>query len=219
MSKPVTRNDRRKNRKKPLVAIRLDEMVKILSVCAPLRPGRASELSAARLRAAIVILDRTGIRISELLDLVESDLTPEDGTIVIRNGKGGKRRIVGMDQWGWQELNRWLMIRNDEVPTGYLLPVIQGSTAGSLWADCDVRRQLKATAQRAGIRHTAHPHAWRHGFAIRARRDGIDLFTLQGQLGHSDLSTTEIYFDAIDPVDRLKPIIMRPAPMIELPHL
>lgn len=216
--KPTSRIDRLRQRKKPLIAIRQNEMVRLLEACVPLRPGPTSEISAARLRCAMAILDRTGMRVSELLDLVESDLVPDDSTIVIRNGKGGKRRLVGMDAWGWGELDAWLEIRNREIPSGYLLPVVQGRTAGAKWADCDLRRQLNAAARRAGLAHTAHPHAWRHGWAVRARREGIDLVSLQSQLGHTDLTTTSIYLDTIDPLERLQPVISRPAPMIELPH-
>lgn len=214
----ITRNDRRRDRKKPLIAMRLEEVAVMLDGCLPLRAGPTSEISAGRLRAAMVLLDRTGIRVSELLDLIESDLIHDDQTIIIRNGKGGKRRLVGMDAWGWNEIDRWIEIRNEFVKPGYLLPNIQGVSSGAKWADCDLRRQLSAAAKRCGLKHTAHPHAWRHGFTVRARRDGIDVVTLSAQLGHADLTTTQIYLDSVDPVERLMPVILRGAPMIELPH-
>jgi site-specific recombinase XerC len=66
-----------------------------------------------RSRALIVLLWRAGLRISETLSLAESDLDPSRGSVLVRHGKGGKPREVGMDQWAWQHLNAWLEIRSD----------------------------------------------------------------------------------------------------------
>lgn len=61
---------------------------------------------AARLRALIVLLWRAALRISEALDLAESDLDRRHGGILIRGGRGGKRHEVGMDSRAWQQLDR-----------------------------------------------------------------------------------------------------------------
>jgi integrase len=57
-----------------------------------------------RLRGLIVILWRAGLRIQEALALAESDLDQRRGAVLVRRGKGGRRREVGMDAWGWEEL-------------------------------------------------------------------------------------------------------------------
>ncbi len=59
-----------------------------------------------RLRGLIIVLWRAGLRISEALALAESDLDPVRGAILVRLGKGGKRREVGMDRWAWEQLPR-----------------------------------------------------------------------------------------------------------------
>src|SRR5947209_2028032 len=64
--------------------------------------------SGLRTRALIVLLWRAGMRINEALSLAESDLDPGQGSILIRRGKGGRRRQVGMDPWAWEHLNCWL---------------------------------------------------------------------------------------------------------------
>ena len=215
---PVSRQDRIRQRKKPLIAIRQHELVRLLDACVPLAPGPTAVLSAARLRAVIVVLDRTGIRVNELLALTETDLDADDRTILIRRGKGGKRRLVGMDDWGRREVQQWTALRNAHIPAGRLFPTVRGRTRGGPFTDADLRHQLAACAKRAGLPHNAHPHSFRHGWAVRARRDGMDLVTIQAQLGHSDLTTTAIYLDEIDPVERLAPVIHRPAPLIEIPH-
>jgi len=55
-----------------------------------------------RLRAMIVMLWRAGLRVQEALALAEHDLDPRRGSVLVRNGKGGRRREVGMDEWGWE---------------------------------------------------------------------------------------------------------------------
>jgi integrase len=60
----------------------------------------------ARLRALIVVLWRAGLRISEALDLAETDLDRTRGALIIRRGKGGRRREAGMDRWAWDQLTR-----------------------------------------------------------------------------------------------------------------
>jgi site-specific recombinase XerC len=59
-----------------------------------------------RLRGIIVVLWRAGLRISEALALSETDLDPGRGSLVVRHGKGDKRREVGMDRWAWTHLSR-----------------------------------------------------------------------------------------------------------------
>src|SRR5579862_3426983 len=66
-----------------------------------------------RLRGVIVVPWRAGLRISEALALNETDLDPDRGALLIRHGKGDKRREVGMDRWGWSHLQPWLELRSD----------------------------------------------------------------------------------------------------------
>jgi integrase/recombinase XerD len=64
-----------------------------------------------RLRGLIVVLWRAGLRISEALTLTESDLEIARGSALVRRGKGGRRREVGMDEWAWDQLRPWLETR------------------------------------------------------------------------------------------------------------
>ena len=96
-----------------------------------------------RLRALIVLLWRAGLRISEALALQESDLDSGRGAVLVRRGKGGKRREIGMDRWAWEQLEPWLEIRR-ELPIGAVLCVIHGPTAGRRWEASAARKQLWA---------------------------------------------------------------------------
>ena len=121
-----------------------------------------------RLRGLIVVMWRAGLRISETLALTESDLDADRGAILVRHGKGDKRREVGMDQWGWELLRPWLAYRV-QIPVGPLFCVIDGRTRGRPLTTTSVRQQLRRTAAKAGVRRRFAPHQLRHA---HARRDG-----------------------------------------------
>src|SRR5215208_5900173 len=76
-------------------------------------------LHGRRLRGLIVVLWRAGLRINEALALNEPDLDHRRGSLLVRRGKGGRRREVGMDEWAWEQLQPWLISRL-EFPVGPL---------------------------------------------------------------------------------------------------
>jgi len=101
----------------------------------PADPPRVEEIVAVmrhasegahgdRVRGLIVVMWRAGLRISEALDLHERDLEPGRGALLVREGKGGRRREVGMDDWGWERLRPWLE-RRLALPLGPLFCVIE----------------------------------------------------------------------------------------------
>jgi integrase len=110
----------------------------------------------ARLRALIVLLWRAGLRIQEALTLTEHDLERRAGSVLVRHGKGGRRREVGMDPWGWEQLRPWLELRIG-LPVGPLLCVIDGPTRGRPWASDAARAQLRRVAAAAGVRRRFAP--------------------------------------------------------------
>src|SRR3954470_514469 len=103
-----------------------------------------------RTRALIVLLWRAGLRISEALALAESDLDRGRGAVLVRHGKGGKRREVGMDPWRWDQLAPWLECRV-ELPVGALLCIITGPTCGRPWSGAAARHTLRWLAAQAGV--------------------------------------------------------------------
>ena len=82
----------------------VEEIVAVMRIAGDGGHGR-------RLRGLIVVLWRAGLRIDEALALREADLDRRRGSILVRRGKGGRRREIGMDDWGWQELEPWLIAR------------------------------------------------------------------------------------------------------------
>ena len=104
-----------------------------------------------RLRAMIVVLWRAGLRIHEALALAEHDLDPRRGSVLVRSGKGGRRREVGMDEWGWEQVRPWVSVRAELLP-GPLFCIIDGPTCGRPWSSASVRREFRQVAARAGVR-------------------------------------------------------------------
>jgi len=160
-----------------------------------------------------VILWRAGLRIQEALSLAEADLDHRRGALLVRNGKGGRRREVGMDEWAWEELRPWLELRV-ELPVAPLLCVINGPTRGRHWASAAARAELRRTAVAAGVRRRFAPHQLRHAHAVELAREGVPLIVIQRQLGHSNLGITSIYLQGIDNGEIIETVHARRAPMI-----
>jgi site-specific recombinase XerD len=166
-----------------------------------------------RLRALIVLLWRTGLRISEALALQESDLDSSRGAVLVRRGKGGKRREVGMDRWAWEQLDPWLEIRRG-LPSGAVLCVIHGPTVGRRWEASAARKQLHHAAIAAGVRRRFAPHQLRHAHAVEMAHEGVPLVVIQRQLGHANLGITSVYVQGIDSSEIISTVHGRPSPTI-----
>src|SRR5919205_3878284 len=80
-----------------------------------------------RLRGLIIVLWRAGLRIHEALALTEAGLDARRGSLLVRRGKGGRRREVGMDDRAWEQLAPWLAVRV-ELPVGPLFCIVNGPT-------------------------------------------------------------------------------------------
>jgi site-specific recombinase XerD len=166
-----------------------------------------------RLRGLIVVLWRAGLRIQEALALAESDLDHGRGALLVRRGKGGRRREVGMDTWGWDELQPWLALRV-ELPVGPLFCVLNDRTRGREWSSAGARTELRRTAVTAGVRRRFAPHQLRHAHAVEMAHEGVPLVVIQRQLGHSNLRITSVYLQGIDNAEIINAVHARRAPMI-----
>jgi site-specific recombinase XerD len=185
---------------------------KVEEIIAVMRAGGDGTLSR-RLRGLLVIIWRAGLRIQEALALTEGDLDQRRGSLLVRRGKGGRRREVGMDAWGWEHLQPWLDMRR-ELPVGPLLCVINGATRGRHWSPAAARTELRRTASAAGVRRRFAPHQLRHAHAVEMAREGVPLIVIQRQLGHSNLGITSVYLQDIDSGEIIETVHARRAPMI-----
>ena len=166
----------------------------------------------------LILLWRSGLRISEALALEERDLDANAGSIVVRRGKGGKRRVVGMDPWAWQQIAPWLEERL-KLPAGPVFCVITGPTLGRHLSPSAVRAELRRAASRAGVRRRMAPHQLRHCHAIELVREGVPVHILQRQLGHTNLAVTTVYLSGVAPEEVIAVAQRRKAPSVLVTHL
>jgi site-specific recombinase XerD len=200
------RPPRNKGLRYPADPPKVEEIIAVMRVA-------GDRVQGHRLRALVVILWRAGLRIQEALALTEGDLDHRRGSLLVRHGKGGRRREVGMDAWGWEELQPWLDLRR-ELPVGALLCVINGTTCGRHWSPAAARAELRRTAAVAGVRRRVAPHQLRHAHAVEMAREGVPLIVIQRQLAHSNLGITSVYLQGIDSAEIIQTVHARQAPMI-----
>ncbi len=139
-----------KGRRYPPDPPSVEEIIAVMRAC-------GSRPEGVRLRAVIVVLWRAGLRISEALALSESDLDRRRGAVLVRHGKGGKRREVGMDRWAWEQLDPWLELRAG-LPAGALFCVVPGPTRGRPCGPAGIRAELHRAATAADVRRRFAPH-------------------------------------------------------------
>ncbi len=171
------------------------------------------ERHGLRARALIAVLWRGGLRISEALALNETDVDPRRGSLLIRHGKGDRRREVGMDPFGFEQLAAWTAHRT-RLPPGPLFCVIDGATRGRRWSANAARSELRQLALDAGVRRRFAPHQLRHAHAVELAREGVAVNIIQRQLGHTDLGTTATYLQGIDPSEIIDTVRSRRQPTI-----
>jgi hypothetical protein len=184
------RPPRNKGLRYPADPPKVEEIVAVMRTAGDGAHGR-------RLRGLIVVLWRAGLRIQEALGLAEADLDYRRGALLVRRGKGGRRREVGINAWGWDELQPWLELRVG-LPVGPLFCVLNGRTRGRQWSTAAARAELRRTAVTAGVRRRFAPHQLRHAHAVEMAREGVPLVVIQRQLGHSNLGITSVYLQGID---------------------
>jgi site-specific recombinase XerD len=122
-----------------------------------------------RMRGLIVVLWRAGLRIHEALTLTVTDLNGRRGSLLIRHGKGDRRREVGMDPWAWSVLAEWTADRI-ALPAGPLFCVIGGPTRGRAWSATAVRAELRHLAIEAAVRRRFAPHQYADVWVMPMRR-------------------------------------------------
>jgi integrase/recombinase XerD len=146
------------------------------------QPDTSSQLGI-RDRAMLETLYATGIRVSELVYLKQSNLMIDDGLILVY-GKGSKERLVPIGRSARQWIEEYQKQSQD-----YLFLNIRGT---KLTRDM-IRKLVEKYSLTSGIGKKIHPHTFRHSFATHLLEGGADLRAVQEMLGHADISTTQIY--------------------------
>ena len=173
--------------KKIPVVLSIDEINKILSFM------RNTKEVSIRDYSIILILYATGIRVTELIELSLINFIPQENILRII-GKGNKERIVPMSAKDIESVNSYIIkersiLCKKSVSNGYLFLNNRGNKISrvSIW------KIIKKYCLLSGINKNISPHTFRHTFATHLLKGGADLRIVQEMLGHSDISTTQIY--------------------------
>lgn len=130
-------------------------------------------------RAILELLFSTGLRVTELVTLLEKQIDLEKGEFTVR-GKGNRIRLVFISEGAKDAVERYLQ---KACPTGRLFPISQRT----------VQRLIHKYGEKAGITQDVHTHTLRHSFATDLLSSGADLRSVQELLGHKSVTTTQIY--------------------------
>ncbi len=144
-------------------------------------------------KAILETLYATGMRVSEVIGLKQANVLPEEGIVRVF-GKGSKERIVPIGgsalRWiaRYQKEVRGLLVKKGKSQDALFLNV-----RGTAMTRMSVWNIVQEYTTSAGITKDVHPHTFRHSFATHLLEGGADLRAVQEMLGHSDISTTQIY--------------------------
>jgi len=140
--------------------------------------------------AMMELLYSSGLRLAELTGLDLADLDLGDRTVRVL-GKGAKQRITPVGRMAVQALRHWLALRNGRARPDELA-VFVGRNGRRIGAR-NVQLRIGAHAKRQGLALGVHPHLFRHSFATHLLESSRDLRGVQELLGHSNISTTQVY--------------------------
>ena len=144
-------------------------------------------------RAAIEMLYSCGLRVSELCNLLLSDLYLDEGFLRV-TGKGNKQRLVPISERAIRELKAWFAFRDSiNIKPGEEDYVFISAARKKHLSRITVFHNIKVYAEQADIQKIISPHTFRHSFATHLLEGGANLRAIQTMLGHESISTTEIY--------------------------
>lgn len=135
----------------------------------------------------------SGVRVSELVGLNESDIAFAEGTARVM-GKGSKERVIPVGKTALDAINQYLAALDRQFPqTRLRCPALFRNATGNRLSARSVHRILQTELKRCGLWQHLSPHGLRHSFATHLLNSGADLRAIQEMLGHSTLSTTQRY--------------------------
>lgn len=179
--------------------LQLDEVQRLIDA---IETSDSPDETRLRDRAIIELLFSGGLRVSELCSLNREDINLDRREFVVR-GKGSKDRPIFITKSAAEQIKDYLSIRHDNLPALFLN---NSRNTGVPETNGDFRRLTPRSIQRiiekytkiAGITKHVTPHTLRHSFATDLLINGADIRSVQSLLGHSNISTTQIYTHVTD---------------------
>ena len=172
-----------KTAKKLPKSLDVDEVTQLLNI-------HDDSTLSVRDAAIMEVFYSSGLRLSELTNLNLVDIDFDDHTLRV-TGKGKKTRVVPVGKQAREALSNWLKVRATLVKDTEQAVFI--SKKGKRLHPRTIQQRVKLWAQRQALSQSLHPHMLRHSFASHVLESSSDLRAVQELLGHSDISTTQIY--------------------------
>ncbi len=192
MEEGVLESDPTEGLQSPRVTRPLPEVLDAATVAALLEAPRLDSSVHWRDRAILEFLYATGVRVSELVGLLLTNLDLEEGLCTVF-GKGSKERMVPLGRPACAALSRYLHEVRPALEKGKGRGYFFLNQRGRPLSRTAVWKIVKAAARLAGIEGSVSPHVLRHTYATHLLEGGADLVAVQELLGHADISTTQIY--------------------------
>ncbi len=175
----------------PKIEKKLPEIMSTQEVVRLLEQPSGDSLKEIRDKAMLELLYATGIRVTELISLKITDVNIGMNFIMCRDGN--KERVVPFGNVAKQAMVRYIDQAREAMMEGELSDVLFVNCSGQPMSRQGFWKLIKHYAKKAGIEADITPHTLRHSFAAHLVENGADLRSVQEMLGHSDISTTQIY--------------------------
>ena len=190
-------NNPSSNFKPPKIGKRLPKALTIDQVMSMLNIA-GTDLISSRDKALVELLYATGARVSELINLNTLDISTADTqagttTTVKLKGKGGKERVVPIGSYAVAAVNDYLVRSRPTLLKVSTQKALFLNQRGGRLSRQSAWNLVANTAERAGLREQVTPHSMRHSFATHLLDGGADIRVVQELLGHSSVTTTQIY--------------------------
>ena len=167
-----------------------DEQKKLLDVF------NTRYISSQRNKVMIKLMLNSGLRLSELINLTWKEVNLQTGRLKVVSGKGDKDRILWINDSTLDALRGWRNRQNDKLGD---IKLVFTTRTGKKMRPGDIRKMVYTYSRKAGITDKKiSPHTFRHTFATDLLRETKNLRLVQKALGHSNISTTQIYTHIVD---------------------
>ena len=189
----MTENDPTQNIDTPKLSKTLPDVLSQEEIEAILNQPNTAEHLGMRDRAILETMYATGMRVSEVITLKQSNIYRDEGIVRVF-GKGSKERLVPIGRPALEWISKYTaQVRALLSKKGSGQDNVFLNARGKPMTRMAVWKIVQTHAARAGVVREVHPHTFRHSFATHLLEGGADLRAVQEMLGHADISTTQIY--------------------------
>ena len=195
------------NLKSPKVEKKLPEILSIQEVDDLLKQPDLATPKGIRDKAMLELLYATGMRVSELIHLEVSDVNLQFGYVVCQENK---ERIIPIGNVSKDALKLYLDKGRSVFVKDEAEEALFTNCSGKAMSRQGFWKMLKGYADEAGIQRDITPHTLRHSFAVHMLQNGADIRSVQEMLGHSDISTTQVYLSMN--INRMRDVYMKAHP-------